>query len=127
MILDTTAPTVQVVSPTSGSTLSGSIVNFTWTGSEFGTPSFSGYNITVTDGTTVVQQTGYGAQSMTLTLTDGVRTITVTAIDQAGNTATAASTFTVDTTIPTITNPYPSQNTIGTTPFNFTWTHVDVG
>ena len=65
---------------------------------------------------------------MTLTLpNDGVRTITVTAIDQAGNTTTAASTFTVDTTAPSITNPYPSQNTLSVTPFNFGWTHVDVG
>ncbi|MBP7841950.1 hypothetical protein KA037_04795, partial [Patescibacteria group bacterium] len=128
VILDTVPPTVTVVSPSSGSTLSGSMVTFTWTGSEFGTPSFSGYNITVTDGTTVVQQTGYAAQSMTLTLpNDGVRTITVTAIDQAGNTTTAASTFTVDTTAPSITNPYPSQNTLSVTPFNFGWTNVDSG
>ena len=115
------------MSPTSGSTISGSIVNISWTGSEFGTPSFSGYNITVTDGTTTIQQTGYGSQSMTLTLTDAVRTVTVTAIDNAGNSTAAASTFTVDTTAPSITNPYPSQNTIGTTPFNFTWNHVDTG
>lgn len=64
---------------------------------------------------------------MTLTLFDGVHTITITAIDQAGNLTTTTSSFTVDTTPPTITNPYPSQNTIGATPFNFGWTNVDSG
>lgn len=64
---------------------------------------------------------------MTLTLADGVRTVTITAIDQAGNSTTTTSTFTVDTTAPTIANPYPSQTMISTTPFNFSWTHVDVG
>lgn len=57
VILDTTAPSVQLTSPVSGSTVSGSIVTIAWTGSEFGTPSFSGYNITVSDGISPIQQT----------------------------------------------------------------------
>ena len=57
VILDTTTPSVQVTSPASSSTVSGSIVTIAWTGSEFGTPSFSGYNITVSDGISPIQQT----------------------------------------------------------------------
>lgn len=127
VVLDTTAPSVQILSPTSGATISGSIVNIMWTGSEFGTPSFSGYNVTVTNGITPIQQNSYQSQSMTLTLTDGVRTVTVVAIDHAGNNTSTSSTFTIDTIAPTIASPYPSQTVVGTTPFNFGWTNIDNG
>lgn len=50
VIYDTVAPTITNIQPTTGSTVTGTTVTLAWSGSEFGSASFSGYDILLTDG-----------------------------------------------------------------------------
>jgi hypothetical protein len=115
--VDTAAPSVAITTPANGSTTNDSTPDITGT-SDVGSGTVM---LSIDDAAPVTVATGAdGSWSYTpaASLTDGDHTVTATASDEAGNTATASSTFTVDTTAPTvaITEPADGSTTNDPTP-----------
>lgn len=127
VIYDTIAPTITNITPTTGSTVTGSTVTLAWSGSEFGSASFSGYDILLTDGTNSYTFLGYNTQNIQANVTDGNRVLYITGTDQAGNIATGSSSFSVDNTAPTIDSVSGSQQVFTTLPFSLGWNVTDTG
>jgi len=106
-VADTTPPTVSITSPGSGSTVSGSVSIQATAVDNVGVASV----IFSVDGAQIAKVTAapYAAAWSTTTVANGTHTLTVTARDAAGNTASASitvtvsnNTSTVDTTPPVI-------------------------
>ncbi|WP_147468489.1 Ig-like domain-containing protein [Corallococcus interemptor] len=106
--VDTTAPTVAITTPASGSTVG---ANVTVTGTAAGgatsvTVTFQGTNY----GPIPVDASGNWSQALPGPLANGTYTVTAVAVDAAGNTSTTAtSTFTVNTAAPTVAITVPAN------------------
>jgi hypothetical protein len=122
--IDTTAPTLQIVTPANGSYSNGHQIQAVWMGADSGS-GIDHYRISLD-----------GASPITLTnapgyifpdAVEGVHHISVQAYDRAGNMAQATSTVTVDYTPPviSITAPRPGATVYGTVSVN--WTASDAG
>ncbi|MEM3357085.1 MAG: caspase family protein, partial [Candidatus Bathyarchaeia archaeon] len=90
---DTTPPTVSIISPADGATVTSSSVTVTWTGSDTGS-GISYYETRIDGGSWINKGT---STSHTYTgLANGGHTVDVRAWDMAGNSATDSNTFTVN-------------------------------
>jgi hypothetical protein len=106
-IVDTAPPTVSIVRPETSSTVGDPIVVVNWTGAD--TSSGIGhYDVRIDGGAWVACDLSlnyaFGSTS------DGNHTIDVMAVDRAGHTATASSTFAVDTVLPTVSIDTPQDD-----------------
>src|SRR5262249_10248759 len=93
LVIDTTPPTIGVTSPSSGSTVAGSVAVTTTVSDNVGIAHVD-FQID-TGGTTSVSASPYGYAWDTTALANGTHTLTATAFDQAGNLATASVSVTV--------------------------------
>jgi MYXO-CTERM domain-containing protein len=97
--VDTTAPAVEVVAPAEGSRTNDTTPTYSGT-VEAGATVVISVDGTVLGNATVTDTTW--TFTSTVPLAQGSHTVTATATDVAGNTATDSNTFTVDTTAPTV-------------------------
>lgn len=106
--IDTVPPTIAILHPVPGSTHGSSAVEYTVQYSDDQALDLTSLKILV-DGTLQVVTPGASTASGTVTLADGNHTLTASIKDKTGNQATASSTFSVDTTAPSIhiTQPAP--------------------
>ena len=95
--VDTTAPTVTIMTPTSGGHLDSQTVTVNWLIGENGS-GVTKVEIS-SDGKNWTEQTG---NVRTLSMPDGFRTIHIRATDKAGNLGTNMTAFFVDTQAPTV-------------------------
>lgn len=123
--VDATAPTVSITSP----------VTNLWTKNTSVTVSFGATDATSgilrvmlsVDGGTPVNVTGTSSYSLS-GLSDGSHTVTISATDHAGNTATTSVAVKVDTTPPAVTITAPSAGASLSSPdVTLTWTATDAG
>jgi len=117
--VDVTAPTVSVTAPAEGSSINNTTPTYSGTVSDDGPGPYT-VSITV-DGTVLGNATVTGNTwtfTPTTPLAEGAHTVTATATDAAGNTATDSNNFTVDVTAPTVavTAPAEGSSTNDTTP-----------
>ncbi len=107
VILDSTAPVIEITSPADGSVFPGNLVTITGTVDDINS------TVSINNGTTLLSESVFTAE---LTLNEGSNTITAEAVDEAGNTGTASLSLVHDSppTV-TITSP-PDLITIGTSP-----------
>jgi uncharacterized Zn-binding protein involved in type VI secretion len=114
---DTTPPTITITAPADGSFVTSATPTITASYSDTGSginPASVRLEIDGVDRTAEAQVTASGLTFTPSTaLAEGVHTVTVLVQDQAGNSATAAATMTLDTTPPTLTldSPTPGQMT----------------
>lgn len=122
--VDTTAPTLQIVTPANGSYSNGRQIQAVWMGSDSGS-GIDRYRVSL-DGASPITLTDSAGYLFPGT-TEGVHRIDVQAYDRAGNVAQARSTVTVDTTPPVIgiTAPRSGATVYGTVSVN--WTASDAG
>ncbi len=110
--VDSIAPTISIVSPTSMYNNTGS-VTVSWTASDSGS-GLAYYDVDVFNGKAWTNYTDMSATSKVLSsLTDGSYTVYVEAFDNAGNMNSASVSFIVDTVAPTIVSISPSGNDVG--------------
>lgn len=103
-LVDTTPPFVSVVSPTTGALVHARDVEITWIASD-ALSGLAGVDVAVDSGLPIVY--GPGATHAVLAgLADGAHTVRVTAVDQAGNTASLAVAITVNTNPLDVNGPY---------------------
>jgi PKD repeat protein len=117
------APTVTITSPASGSVSASTSMPITWTGSSAGS-SIASYRIRLDSGS----WTTLGSSTTRYTLSglaQGQHTVTVRAVDQAGNYKDASVTFVIDTVAPTVTINAPTSNSYVTARPTITWTAGD--
>lgn len=107
--LDTDNPILNVTSPTEGAILSSNTVPVSGTATDAG----SGIASLTVNEATVPVETG-GSFSANVTMPDGDGSITVIAIDRAGNTAQVTRSITVDTSPPQLVVLSPSEGLITT-------------
>lgn len=122
--VDNTAPTLLITAPTNGATVSGSAVNITATATDV-TLSVTKVEFAIDSSLYCTDTTSTYACSWNSTLySDGSHTITTTAYDTTGNTASVSITVTVsnDTTAPMVSITAPSSGSYlsGTTPITAT-------
>jgi len=124
--VDTAPPSVSISSPTTGSIISSTSPTITGTSSD---PGSGIWSVTVTLDSISKTVTGTTSWSVTTSgLAQGSHTIVATAKDNAGNTASKTSTFTVDTISPSVLISSPtSGSTISTTSPVITGTSSDAG
>jgi hypothetical protein len=125
VIVDTTAPTVSITSPTNGSSLGASSVTVAWTASDGTGSGIDTIEVKLDAGawTTVT-----GSSHEFTALAEGTHMVSVRVTDNAGNAATATVTFMVDTVDPSlsITSPEDAWETEDKS-VTVTWTCTDVG
>jgi hypothetical protein len=97
-IMDTTAPTLDVSAPANGSYTNNASLTVSGTATDT-----NGIQSVTVNGTAVTVSQTDGSFSRGITLTAGTNSITVVAIDKAGNQTTVTRTVTLDTTPPTVT------------------------
>ncbi len=97
-IVDTTAPTVTITTPSEGQFSSSSSVSVTWSGDDSGV-GVQAYQYRINGGAWSSNTTETGH---TFDLPDGAYTVDVRVYDRANNTATDSTAFTVDTTAPEV-------------------------
>ncbi len=123
--VDTTPPTVSITSPAGSSSLDTSSVTVTWTASDGTGSGIDTVEVNLDAGawTTVT-----GSSNEFAALTEGTHTVSVRVTDNAGNVATAAVTFMVDTVDPSlsITSPEAAWETEDKS-VTVTWTCTDTG
>jgi MYXO-CTERM domain-containing protein len=113
--VDVTAPTVAVTTPAEGSSTNDTTPTYS------GTVEAGATVVITVDGTVLGNATVTGTTwtfTPTVPLAEGPHTVTATASDDAGNTASDSNNFTVDTTAPTVavTTPAEGSSTNDTTP-----------
>jgi hypothetical protein len=101
VVLDTAPPAVAIASPADGSTIGTSVVHIAGTAEVGAQVAVNGV---------VVVVSGTGAWTADLAFADGTQTITASATDAAGNTATATLTVTVDTLAPALSVTSPAYD-----------------
>lgn len=112
---DTTPPQVTVTSPQSGQNLGNPLVTVT------GTVDNTAATVTVTStspsaGTTTATLTGLTFSAADVPLTEGANTLTIVAVDQAGNRSTAPLAVTLDTSLPVVTITAPVDGSFTNVP-----------
>ncbi len=125
VIVDTTAPTVSITSPTNGSSLPSSSVTVTWTASDGTGSGIDTIEVKLDAGTWTVVT---GSTREFTALAEGAHMVSVRVTDNAGNSATIGVTFMVDTVDPSlsITSPEDAWETEDTS-VTVTWTCTDTG
>ena len=109
--VDTTDPSVSIVSPASGATITSSSVNVVWTAGD-ATSQVDYIDVSVDRGTP--QTLSATATNLALSgLSDGEHTVTITVVDRAGNSVIRTVTFRVDTSFFSPSGPYGSLGIIG--------------
>ena len=107
-LVDTTPPELLILYPTQNAFLNTATITVAWTASD----PLSGiayYQISIDGGSWI----NVGSlTSYTVTLPDGLHTVTVRAYDNAGHVATACVSFTVDTVPPQVTISHPTEGSI---------------
>lgn len=101
--VDTHAPEVTITSPSSGAFFSSSSVPVAFTATD---PNLASVTCSLDGGSFAACTSPRNYTS----LLDGEHTVTVRAVDQAGNSAEAPISFSVDTTDPAVAVSYPAQN-----------------
>jgi hypothetical protein len=120
---DHTSPTVAISSPQSGSWVRGSVVRVSWTGSDVGS-GIAYYEISVDSSAPVNMSQAVSANIGPLG--DGSHSVTVTAFDLAGNSASSSVSFNVDSAAPTVTVRSPSSGqVVGTSAVSFSISIAD--
>jgi len=99
--VDTTAPSLSIASPTTGSLTKDPVAEVTGTTEIGATVAVNGVQSGVSSS---------GGFTVALPLQEGLNTITATATDAAGNTATTSVTVTLDTVAPPLTLTSPAQS-----------------
>lgn len=122
--VDTTPPVVQVLSPAPGSYVNTSLVTVTWQAEEANLDHFE-VSVDGGDWQDVGTSTTY-----TATLMEGSHSISVKAVDKAGNEGTATTAFVVDTTPPILSISSPENGAyLGTSTVSISWScdenHLD--
>ncbi len=103
-MVDATEPTVLVTSPGSGAVITSSSTTVKWIASDK-TSGLDSFSISVDGGSPTILTSPM--TSVTLTnLADGTHTVTIQAVDRAGNVATSMTTFRVDTGVFSPSGPY---------------------
>ena len=97
-IVDTTAPTVTITTPSEGQFSSSPSISVTWSGDDSGV-GVQAYQYRINGGAWSSNTTETGH---TFDLPDGAYTVDVRVYDRANNTATDSTAFTVDTTAPEV-------------------------
>jgi len=122
---DTTAPVIDITSPTFAYNTTGA-VNVVWDGSD-ATSGIDHYCVSVYDGDGWTNYTvGAGVEHMGLQLDDGLYTVTVIAVDHLGFNASDSVSFIVDTVGPSISITYPSGTLYNNTgSATFRWSSTD--
>jgi len=122
--VDTTAPSLSIVSPASGSYVNMLRLQAVWSGSDHGS-GIREYLVSIDGGApqTVTNAAAYQFPSVS----EGAHTVTVKAFDRANNSVEATATVTVDVTPPTVLvkSPDPGATVYGTAGLN--WTASDSG
>jgi len=103
--LDTTAPVITITAPADNGTLAAASVTVTGTVDKSAT-----VQATVNDGSAQSAAMDGTTFSVTLNLAEGTNTITISATDLAGNSASVKRTITSDTTKPTLAITDPAQD-----------------
>lgn len=129
VVYDTTAPIIDIVSPSDHSYNNTGSVTIVWDGDD----ELSGiayYNVSLFNGATWDNTTYIdpSENSKDLTLSDGAYTVYVEAVDKAGNVNVTSVNFVVDTIVPTLTIITPSNNSYAnTTSVTVQWAAGDPG
>ena len=127
---DTSAPTVNITSPTDNTVTANSSVTVSLVSDGTGT-SITATSVTATsDNGTVVNATENADGTWTLSgLLDGTQTISASVTDEGGNSASAQNAIVVDTTAPTITgtNPAAGGSVVGTQTYTITFSEEVTG
>jgi parallel beta-helix repeat protein len=119
--IDSTAPSVAVVSPADGSIVADSAVTFVWTASDSGS-GIIGFDVWL-DGVFLDAFNGSIREHSAGALPDGQHSVEVTATDAAGNVGSSVSDFTVDTTIPVVEFTSPEEGYYANTTYiRVSWT-----
>ncbi len=122
--VDTTPPGLQIVTPVAGTWSNSHQIQAIWMSSDSGS-GIDRYTVSL-DGAAPISLTN-SAGYIFPNVTEGPHTVRVTAVDRAGNVATASSTVSVDYTPPSIilTAPVPGTTVYGTPSVN--WSATDTG
>ena len=121
-IVDTTAPTVEIIAPSEGHYSQSPSVSVTWSGDDIGV-GVQAYQYRVNGGTwsSMTTETGH-----TFDLPEGVNTVEVRIYDWANNTANVSVGFTVDTTVPEVEITAPVNGLFSnSSTVNVNWTGSD--
>ena len=121
-VVDTIAPNVTITYPAPNSYLNTSTVVVNWTGSDNNT-GIKSYYVSLDGGTPV--NVGLNTTYTFNSLADGTHTVSVQAVDYAGNSNVTSVTFIVDTTPPTIVLNSPTPINYSTTSIVANWTGSD--
>jgi len=125
VIVDTTSPSLSVTYPADGAVFATTTVAMAWTASD-ATSGLDRLELSLDGGPATVlapNETNHTFAG----LSDGSHTATLVAYDRAGHSTTAARTFVVDTTAPTVTIDAPVAGWVSTRSVQVTWTAADVG
>ena len=126
---DITAPSLTITSPQDGSTITETHPTITWTASDASGIAY--YQIVRDGGSWAQLSSGQTSYTTVMELADGSHTVTVRAVDKAGNYRDATTTFTVstkvaDTTPPSLIISSPANGaTVSDTHPTVTWTASD--
>ena len=123
--VDTTPPAIAWLAPAAGSWTNNNMTGFSFTVTD-AVSGLANVSSATTSGTYALSNAGstYNGTA-TVAPADGMLNITITAVDNANNTATLSSWFMVDTVAPVITVSSPANTTYTNATLNFTITPVD--
>lgn len=124
VLVDTEAPELAIVHPADGSAVNTPDVEVSWTVTDDGT----GVALTEIRFGSGTWETVVGTTTLFEGLDDDVYTVEIRATDGAGNTATASSTFEVDTIAPTVYITTPQEGaSLTTSTVLVKWEQSDIG
>jgi len=125
LVVDTTAPSVGITSPTNGGFV-GSSVRIAWTAQD-ATSGIDHYTLTLDDGL-AVQIPGSDSEHTFASVPEGLRSVTLTAFDRANHDARSNVIFFVDSTPPVLALQSPANGAVvGSGSVLVTWTASDSG
>jgi hypothetical protein len=117
--VDTTSPSLTILHPSDGTAVNTTNVEVSWTAED----ALTGIALTEMRMGSGAWETVVGTSELYEDLDDDVYNVDVRVTDGAGNTATATTTFEVDTIAPTVSITYPvTGSSLGTSSVNVTWT-----
>jgi len=124
--IDTTPPTLQIVSPNNGDYLNNSDVTVTW--QAYSAVGIAYYEIRM-DSDPWLTPISYSRSSNTFSsVTNGQHNVTVVAHDRGGRTTSSVINFNIDTTIPTVTITAPGDDAgFNQTGVTVSWSGSDAG